>query len=163
VGPQGAQGPTGAAAPSYAAVDSSDPPKKIGVMVGTTVLIHTGTRWARLPLTGSGFFQNAFVFYPTSDCSGPRNYASSTFDDFGIFGFSSLMGSTLYYTEENAVTTRFRAMSFIGTLGERDANGDYIPATCTLFDGRESYGTPLSTFDLSTLGLRPPFRFMMQP
>jgi hypothetical protein len=163
MGPQGAQGPAGAAAPSYAVVDSSDPPQKIGVMVGTTVLIHTGIRWARLPLTEAGFFQNGFVFYPTSDCSGPGNLASNTVDQLGIFGFSSLIGSTLYYTEENAVTIRFRAVSFIGTSGERDANGDYIPPTCKLLDGQEYYGTPLRTFDLSTLGLKAPFRFVMQP
>ena len=164
-------GPQGPASLSYAVVDSSNPPQKIGVAVAgsfwgaTMVARQIENKWVLLPLVeaGSGFFQDGFVAFASSDCSGPGMYASNRIDQFGLFGRSFVIGSTLYYTPTDAVPVRFRLGSGIGTTGERDADGNPIAPTCEMFDGPTYYGTAVLTFDLTTLGLTPPFRFVQQP
>lgn len=75
-GPQGAQGPQGVPAPaspagSFYFVDSSDPPKSLGLVLGTNLVARqVGNEWTRLIVYPSGFFQNGYVFFASTDCTG---------------------------------------------------------------------------------------------
>jgi hypothetical protein len=165
-GPQGAQGSAGLAAPSYVVMDSSNPPRKVGVFagpgIGTMAARKIENQWVLLPLSDSGFYQNGFVIYPTTDCSGPGVDASSRNEQFGIFGRSFVIESILYYTPPNAQPTWFQARSYFGTSGDRGPNNETIPPGCEQLNA-SYYGWPLLSFDLRTLDLTPPFHFVEQP
>jgi hypothetical protein len=165
MGPQGAQGPAGIAARSFSVIDSSNPPQKVGLVLdAVSVIRQIEDRWVKLFVSPSGFFQNGYVFYPTSDCSGPGVYASSRNDELGLFGHAALIGSTLYYTPANAVAAPFQASSYFGMSGERGPDGIVIPPTCqAVLDAPTYYGTPVVPFDVTVWGLTPPFQFIVQP
>jgi hypothetical protein len=157
-GPAGPQGPAGTGGVSV--IDSKG--AMVGKYAGSSEVVITIKGLALvLQLENSNLLQNGFLVktadvivfaHLASDCSDARLYSPES--NFGALFIvpSSTSAQTLYYpqTLPTAQPIGSRESFLVG----QDPN---LPGTCGTADGALLPMSPVGTFDMTTLGLVPPF------
>ena len=165
--PRGPQGPPGAAAPvPVRIVDAVGKP--VGLVPDpfnednySRVLVEAGTHLVALYVTPAGFAESTPPngVHLNADCSDPPLVGTQP-APLVRYGFVS--GGVVFYAGDPivkltpaALAARVSPPSACGSMG-----GTPLPDGNCCLDGGLTEGTfgPLTTFDLSTLGLTPPFR-----
>ncbi|SRR5713101_4002197 len=172
VGPAGAtgpQGPQGATGPTLVVRDSN------GALVGVVAVVEGARTWVARQLSGmwssllvgdTGFVSTpSNLDFTSNDCSGQPYLPQSTTGVAGLGLINPALvvrGTSAWLLAGPPVTLTVKSLDFVDTQQDCTAmQGTFIqPNTCSeVFSSPSGAGPflPVTAFDLSTLGLVPPF------